>query len=53
MKFVIIVLKSLNLSRQKKLKIENLNYFDFDYKSERNKFIINIKRHIYYRDIFV
>ena len=49
----VIISKSLNLSRYEKLKIEDLNYFDFNYESERNKFIVNVEHHIYYRDIFV
>ena len=42
-----------DLSRYKKLRIRNLRYFDFNYESKYNKFIINFKYYIYYRDIFV
>ena len=31
-----------------KLKAKNLRYFDLDFKSEHNNFIINSKRYIYY-----
>ena len=54
MKFIIIItFKSSKLLRHKKLKVENLNYFDLDYESKRNKFIVNFERYIYYYDIFV
>ena len=49
----VIILKSLNLSRQKKLKIKNLNYFDFDYENKRNEFIVNVKCYIYYYNMFI
>ena len=52
MRFITIS-KLINLSRHKKLKAENLSYFDFNYESERNKFIVNFERYIYYRDIFI
>ena len=47
------LIQKIELSRFDKLKIENLNYFDLDYKNESNDFIVNSNRHIYYRDIFV
>ena len=43
----------INLSRYKKLKIEDLKYFDFNYENKYNEFIINFKYYIYYRDIFI
>ena len=39
--------------RTDKLRVEDLEYFDSDYKSERNKFIVSFDRHVYYRDMFV
>ena len=45
--------KPLDLSRYKKLKIKDLGYFDFNYKSERNKLIVNVERYIYYYDMFI
>ena len=36
-----------------KLRVENLEYFDPDYKSERNEFIVSFDRYVYYRDMFV
>ena len=54
MRFIIIIIsKSSDLSRQKKLRAENLNYFDFNYENKRNKLIVNVERYIYYRDMFV
>ena len=48
-----IIPKTINPSKPKKSKIENLKYFDFNYESEYNESIINFKYHIYYRNIFV
>ena len=47
------IIKIINLSRYKKLKIEDFKYFDFNYKNEYNKFIINFKCYIYYYNIFI
>ena len=47
------IFEAINLSRYKKLKIEDFKYFDLNYKNEYNKFIVNSKRYIYYRNIFV
>ena len=43
----------LDLLRLDKLYIKNLRYFDSNYESENNKFIISISRYIYYRNIFI
>ena len=49
----IATLETSNLLRYEKLRIEDLGYFDLDYKSEYNEFIVSFKRYIYYRDIFI
>ena len=36
-----------------KLRAENLEYFDPEFESEHNEFIISSERHVYYRDMFV
>ena len=41
------------ISYIRKLYIEDLSYFNSNYKSKKNKSIINIDRYIYYRDIFI
>ena len=35
--------------------VENVNYFDFDYENsfDTNQFIVNSKRHNFYRDVFI
>ena len=35
--------------------VENVNYFDFDYEDsfDTNQFIVNSKRHNFYRDVFI
>ena len=35
--------------------VENVNYFDFDYKNsiDTNQFIVNFDRHNFYRDVFI
>ena len=53
MKSAVIVLKLSDSSRQKKLRVENLSYFDLNYENKRNEFIINFEHYIYYRDMFL
>ena len=36
------------------LKIENVDYFDFDYEiNESNVLVINVERHVFYIDIYI
>ena len=48
-----LIIKTIDLSRYKKLKIEDFGYFDLNYKSEYNEFIVNFKYYIYYHNIFI
>ena len=32
---------------------KDINYFDFIYENDKNNIIVNVDRHIYYRDVFV
>ena len=40
-------------SKYGKLRVKDLKYFDLNYKSEYNEFIISFKRYIYYYNIFI
>ena len=33
--------------------VDDIKYFDFTYENEKNNSIVNVNRHIYYRDIFI
>ena len=50
---MIIVQNIINSSLINKLKAKDLKYFNFNFKSEYNKLIINLRRYIYYRNIFI
>jgi len=46
--------KSKNKTRLTIIKsIENVDFFDFAYKNTNNRFIVNVNRYIFYRDIYV
>ena len=40
-------------NRDRKLRSEDLGYFDPDYESEKNEAIVSVGRHVYYRDMFI
>ena len=44
-----------NISQSAIKSVENVNYFDFDYEDsfDTNQFIVNSKRHNFYRDVFI
>ena len=46
-------MRILDLLRSSKLRAKDLRYFNSDYESENNEFIVSVNRYIYYRDIFM